>query len=146
MSNSKNTLDIDTITLELIKRAANNSNWIPEQYTRSEWTNDVCNFLQFGSRNFIDEDRSIIDRLRELEKEVHFSNSDRAFISISDIIYLIGCIKQYTDDNNKLLKNNKALLKYIRSRGHYENCAIIQCGKEFKCTCEYSKLMDEISK
>lgn len=137
-------MDLDVIGFELIKRAADASNWIPKQYTCSDWINDVCNFLRFGSGNLIDKDRSITNTIYELEKEVHFTNSNRMFILITDIIYLIGCIKQYIKDNDKLAIEKNTLLDYAMSRGHDGNCAIRQCGHEFKCTCGYNNLMEKM--
>lgn len=42
------TVDLDEEFWKSIKKAAEQSNWIPEDYYMNDWVSDVCNFLRNG--------------------------------------------------------------------------------------------------
>jgi hypothetical protein len=41
-------IDLDAVDWETIQQAADESNWMPNEYMRNEWVADVCNFLKYG--------------------------------------------------------------------------------------------------
>ena len=41
-------IDLDVVDWETIQKAADESNWMPNEYMRNEWVADVCNFLKYG--------------------------------------------------------------------------------------------------
>lgn len=41
-------IDLDAVDWEAIRKAADESNWMPNEYMRNEWVADVCNFLKYG--------------------------------------------------------------------------------------------------
>lgn len=41
-------IDLDAVDWETIQQAADESNWMPNEYMRNEWIADVCNFLKYG--------------------------------------------------------------------------------------------------
>lgn len=41
-------IDLDAVDWESIQQAADESNWMPNEYMRNEWVADVCNFLKYG--------------------------------------------------------------------------------------------------
>ncbi|EXF96264.1 hypothetical protein HK44_020315 [Pseudomonas fluorescens HK44] len=43
-----NVIDLDAVDWETIQKAADESNWMPNEYMRNEWVSDVCNFLKYG--------------------------------------------------------------------------------------------------
>lgn len=44
-------IDLDAVDWEAIQKAADESNWMPNEYMRNEWVADVCNFLKYGRHN-----------------------------------------------------------------------------------------------
>ncbi|MEO8644560.1 hypothetical protein [Pseudomonas sp.] len=41
-------IDLDAVDWETIQQAADDSNWMPNEYMRNDWVADVCNFLKYG--------------------------------------------------------------------------------------------------
>lgn len=41
-------IDLDAVDWETIQQAADESNWMPNEYMRNDWVADVCNFLKYG--------------------------------------------------------------------------------------------------
>lgn len=93
------TIDIDKEMWESIKKAASESNWIPEEYFNNDWVYDVCEFLKNGhnkdekTNTFIDEDYSFnrkesspltalneVSRSKRAEEWIRFSNEVLAHI------------------------------------------------------------------
>ena len=47
-----NLINIEKEFWESIKKAANESNWIPPEYYMNDWVNDICRFLRKGYTEF----------------------------------------------------------------------------------------------
>ena len=44
-------INLDLCDWERIKKAASESNWIPEEYYQNDWVADVCEFLKARNKN-----------------------------------------------------------------------------------------------
>lgn len=47
------TIDLDKECWADIKRAVDDSKWIPKEYAMSDWVSDVCHFLREGPESFL---------------------------------------------------------------------------------------------
>lgn len=51
---AENIIDLDAVCWFEILRAASESSWMPLEYTRNDWVDDVCRFLREGPDSFVD--------------------------------------------------------------------------------------------
>lgn len=53
------TIDLDADTLDQIKKAVDESTWIPSEYMTNDWLSDVCKFLREGPAAFSAKDSDV---------------------------------------------------------------------------------------
>lgn len=62
-------IDLDAVDWETIQQAADESNWMPNEYMRNDWIADVCNFLKYGRADTSPPAPEVAELLRDAYQE-----------------------------------------------------------------------------